>query len=96
MSGPVHVIIELGLQTPHYIFRSDHDVVQDLGCCCEHSFLGVTFGICAGIPRLCNNNHHHKQLVVPASRKLVFRGQVCAVKEHAPPSERESAEHVCL
>lgn len=45
---------------------------------------------------LCNNNHHHKQLVVLASRKLIFRGQVSVVMEHASSSEGETAECVSI
>lgn len=85
---------ELGAQTQHHALHSDHKATQDSGRRCKHSSTWVTFGIWAGIPMLCNNNHHHKQLVVLASRKLIFRGQVCVVMEHASSSEGETAECV--
>lgn len=84
----------LGPQTQQYALYSDHEVVQDSGRLCKHSSTRLTFGIWAGIPMLCNNHHHHKQLVVPESRKLVFRGQVWLRRNVPSPSE-EGLQSTC-
>lgn len=67
---------------------------QDSGYCCEPSCMWVTSDIWAGIPMICNNNYHHKQLVAPASRKLVLGAR--SVLWWDTLLRGETAEHVSI